>query len=361
MARALPKFLVVTFGTAMLAGCAQIGAPVPPSLELPKPVGDLRVARKGNKVHLSWTAPTRITDGQTIQHLGPTRICRSLQVPMTQCDAVVGQMPPSSGNSAKSSTEYTDPLSPELLKAGPTALASYAVEVLNSNGRSAGLSNQLTVPLFPTLPPPLKLAAQVMAQGVLLAWSWPDNSPPASPLEFRLRIYRRDENGKSESKAGEVSLRDHAEPQFLDQSLEWEHTYFYRATFVSVVSDPAKGESEVEGEDSPEVKVFVHDIFPPAAPAGLQAVFSSVGQPNFIDLTWTPNTDAELAGYNVYRRQEGSQPAKINSELAKIPTYRDRDVQPGKKYFYSVTAVDLRGNESGRSEESSESVPAANE
>ena len=74
-------------------------------------------------------------------------------------------------------------------------------------------------------------------------------------------------------------------------------------------------------------------------------------------MTWTPNTDAELAGYNVYRREEGTRPMKINSELAKIPTYRDRDIAPGKKYFYSVTALDLRGNESSHSEESAENVP----
>jgi hypothetical protein len=32
-------------------------------------------------------------------------------------------------------------------------------------------------------------------------------------------------------------------------------------------------------------------------------------------------------------------------------------VNSGKKFFYSVTAVDLRGNESGQSEETSETVP----
>jgi len=139
--------------------------------------------------------------------------------------------------------------------------------------------------------------------------------------------------------------------------MEWEHAYSYRATFVSVSSE--NSELEVEGDDSLDVKVFVHDVFPPVAPSGLQAVFSSVGQPNFIDLTWSPNTEAELAGYNVYRREEGGPAVKINSELAKIPTYRDRDIQPGKKYFYSVAAVDLRGNESAYSDEASESVPTS--
>jgi hypothetical protein len=342
MARVLPKFLAVMFGAAMLGGCAQIGAPVPPSLELPKQVTDLRVTRKGNQVHLSWTPPTKITDGQSIQHLGPTRICRSLQLPMTQCDTVVA-----AENSAR---EFTERLTPTLLN--PTAAASYGVEVLNANERSAGLSNQVTIPLFPTLAPPMDLAAQVVPQGVSLEWSWPTPPPEASSLEFRLRIYRRDQAGRSDAKVAEVGPRENAEAKFLDQNFEWEQTYFYRATFVTV-----GGDLQVEGEDSPELKIFAHDIFPPAAPSGLQAVFSSVGQPNFIDLTWTPNTEAELAGYNVYRREEGGQPVRINSELAKIPTYRDRDIKPGRKFFYSVAAVDLRGNESMHSEESSDSVP----
>ncbi|HEX4488716.1 MAG TPA: fibronectin type III domain-containing protein [Terriglobales bacterium] len=338
MARVSSKFLTAVVSTAILSGCAQIGAPVPPSLELPRKVEDLRVTRKGNQVHMRWTPPTKITDGQTILHLGPTRICRSTNVPMTQCDTVVADK--------VAAKEFTDVLT----SFDPKVTASYAVEVLNSNGRSAGLSNQVRVPLFPTLPPLQTLNAEVVAQGVSLTWQWPANVQDSSPLEFRLRIYRRDETGKSNTKVAEISQSDEA--KFLDQSLEWERTYFYRAAFVSV-----SGEQQVEGEDSPEVKIFAHDVFPPSPPAGLQAVFSSVGQPNFIDLTWTPNTDAELAGYNVYRQEEGGQLVKINSELAKIPTYRDRDIKPGKKYFYSVTAVDLRGNESGHSEESGESVP----
>ena len=48
---------------------------------------------------------------------------------------------------------------------------------------------------------------------------------------------------------------------------------------------------------------------------------------------------------------------KMNSELVRTPAFRDMQVVPGKTYFYSVSAVDERGNESGRSEEASESVP----
>ncbi|PYX11258.1 MAG: hypothetical protein DMG85_06200, partial [Acidobacteria bacterium] len=101
-------------------------------------------------------------------------------------------------------------------------------------------------------------------------------------------------------------------------------------------------------------------IFPPAVPSGLEAVASGVGQPPFVDLIWAPNTDADLAGYNIYHHEQGGQPMKINSELVKTPAFRDTTAAGGKKYFYSITAVDLRGNESAHSEEASETVPGAN-
>jgi fibronectin type 3 domain-containing protein len=91
----------------------------------------------------------------------------------------------------------------------------------------------------------------------------------------------------------------------------------------------------------------------------VQAVYSGEGQKPFIDLIWAPVTDADLAGYNVYRREGNEPPAKLNTELVKTPAYRDNVVASGKNYFYSVSAVDVRGYESARSEETSESVPTS--
>jgi bacillopeptidase F len=116
---------------------------------------------------------------------------------------------------------------------------------------------------------------------------------------------------------------------------------------------------QVEGDNSPDVKVFAHDAFPPAVPSGLQAVFSGPGQKTFIDLRWAPVADVDLNGYNVYRHEDGSatEKAKLNAEPLKTPAYRDSSVISGKTYFYSVSAIDVRGNESAQSEAASESVP----
>ena len=84
---------------------------------------------------------------------------------------------------------------------------------------------------------------------------------------------------------------------------------------------------------------------------------SRVSSQPFIDLIWAPVTDSDLGGYNVYRHEKGGVAVKVNSEPIKMPAFRDLQVVSGKRYFYSVSAVDLRGNESARSEEADESVP----
>ena len=57
-------------------------------------------------------------------------------------------------------------------------------------------------------------------------------------------------------------------------------------------------------------------------PTGLQAVFSGVGQAPFIDLVWSPDTEADLAGYNIFRHEENGPAGKIEfrtSEVACLP------------------------------------------
>ena len=105
------------------------------------------------------------------------------------------------------------------------------------------------------------------------------------------------------------------------------------------------------------MRVIAHDIFPPSVPTGLQAVFSGEGQTPFIDLIWSPVTNADLAGYNLYRSATNEVPVKLNNELVKSPSYRDTSVASGQTYTYSVSAVDVQGNESQLSEKASESVP----
>ena len=382
----LGKFIAPTALCLLLAGCAQTGPPLPPSLELPKPPTDLRASRKGNRVTLSWSEPTLTTDRQSVRYIGPTLICRSLDHDIASCANPAATLPapapsaaPKKSRRAKKSSAppaapqtYTDTLPATMQQQGPSPEVTYAVEVLNRNARSAGLSNRVHVPAVVTLPPPSDLSAELTGDGVVLTWtsagesqSLPTNPPTNSPaVQHRYRIYRRDESSGKDAIAGEVPVpsTESGLVHFTDSSFEWEKTYLYRITVVTIIKHPdSSSEVQVEGDDTPPVRVIAHDVFPPSVPAGLQAAYSGEGQKPFIDLIWAPVTNADLAGYNVYRSEAngaaGEKTVKLNAELVKSPSYRDFAVASGKTYTYSVSAVDVRGNESQRSEPTSETVP----
>ncbi len=348
-----------------LISCANPGVPLPPELELPRRVGDLHATRKGEKVSLSWSVPGETVDHQSIRHQGPTRICRNIDPAPVDCDHPAAEIPastfpappqPKKGPTApKVQASYIDVLPSQLQQEHAADLVNYAVSVLNQSGRSAGPSNVVQVPAAPTLPPPADLQAQVTSEGILLSWANPA-APTIPALHFIVRIYRRAEEAKSATIAGEVPVSTE-KGQWLDQTFEWNKTYQFHATIVTTVTRPGAPDVQVEGDDTPAIRVDARDMFPPKVPTGLQAVASGVGQKPFIDLIWAPVADADLAGYNVYRHEDGNAPVKINTDLVKTPAYRDADVSAGHEYTYSVSAVDLRGNESAHSEEASEKMP----
>jgi fibronectin type 3 domain-containing protein len=365
LAGALPALALA----GLLVGCASIGSPVPPSLELPRPPTDLRALRKGSKVYLLWTLPTKTTDRQNVRQPGPTRICRSLAAVMSACDMAVGNLPPASNPpgqhpshdqsvaKTKTEAEFVDTLPTDLQQQNPTGTATYAVEPLNREARTAGFSNQVQVALAPTLPPPSNIKAQVTADGVVLTWDCERPVTTSPSIRYTYRIYRKSMDNGADTRLADVECPD---SHYDDHSVEWQKRYQYRiavATLATLKSQPPGRVAEIEGDDSSPQDVFTNDIYPPGVPTGLQAVFSGPGQPPAIDLLWAPDTDADLAGYNVYRREEGTQPVKINATLVKTSAYRDSSVVAGKTYWYMVSAVDLRGNESARSAEASESVP----
>ena len=361
------RLLIAIALCLMLAGCAQTGPPLPPSLELPKPPSDLRANRKGNTVTLAWSEPVLTTDRQSVRYLGATMVCRSFETEITACDTPLVLLPPPATASPQAANKQasqrgqaqttTDSLPAIATSNNPDSEITYAIEVLNRNARGAGLSNRVHVPAIRTFTPPADLAVELIADGAKLTWTG-ESETQQPGVQHRYRIYRRDESTGKDTVAGEVPLAAAGPMQFLD-SMEWEKSYSYRVTAVSVLAKPGK-EVQVEGDDSAPVNIVAHDVFPPAVPVGLEAVYSGEGQKPFIDLIWAPVTSADLAGYNIYRSEMGGAAVKLNSDLVKTPAYRDAAITTGIRYVYAVSAVDVRGNESAKSEEASETAPPNN-
>ena len=89
-----------------------------------------------------------------------------------------------------------------------------------------------------------------------------------------------------------------------------------------------------------------NDRTPPAVPRGLAAMPGD----GRVTLTWTPNRDDDLARYRIYRSRPGTDPVRIASVTAGTgTTYVDTEVTNGVVYTYTLTSVDITGNESAPS------------
>ncbi|MCB9504199.1 MAG: hypothetical protein H6696_19925 [Deferribacteres bacterium] len=91
-----------------------------------------------------------------------------------------------------------------------------------------------------------------------------------------------------------------------------------------------------------EEKIYVEDDFDaPAVPRGVESITGDEA----VFLSWYPNDDKDLSGYNVFRsfyENEGYEHIATTTS----PHYTDNNVSNGETYFYAVTAFDYNGNES---------------
>jgi len=340
-----------------LCACGTPGAPQPPSLNLARPVSDFKAVRNSGEINLTWTIPAETTDGATFRHRGSTRVCQTVNKPqIAQCSAILSLPTPKQ----KTATATT---SLPLGSNGPNDYVTYALEVDNDRAKNAGLSNQVQVPTAFVTRLNAAPSSQLTADAVLVTANiTPENESVQQALELRRKEKGTPQESPVARRALDLPAGDAANVELRDETFAWEKTYDYRVVVVASANVPNGSIVTFDAASSPPFEVLTHDVFPPAVPNGLEAVYSGqiAGQPPSIDLTWSPDTDRDLAGYFIYRRRQdelASAAVKLNTQPVAAPAYRDTAIQTGTTYVYSVSAIDERGNESQRSEEASEEVP----
>jgi hypothetical protein len=303
-----------------LFGCGYPGEPLPPLLNIPQRVTDLAAVERGSKIIVQFTVPKLTTESVVIKgplHFdlragepGPAPFDTNVWV----ASAIsVGEVTPVEGR-----VRYEVAAMPWIGKE-----VVFAVKVSGPGGKDAGWSNPVVVSVVPSLNKPDELKAQPVREGVRLTWR---GSGPS------YRVYRRAQDEKEFSVAATSNKNE-----WSDVNTEYGKTYRYLVQAVA---------GQAESEPSDEVDITPRDIFPPPIPSGLTAVPTT----NSIELAWEPVTDADLAGYRIYRVPASGGDFERIGETTQAPSFSDRKIEPGKQYRYAVTAFDGNGNESERSQ-----------
>lgn len=350
------------------SGCGLPGAPQPPSLNLPQKVTDLAAERAGDQVILHWTVPMRNTDKTLITGKVDVRVCRSDEIaPM--CNTA-GSLPLAPGKSGL----FHETLPPALASGSPRVL-TYFVELKNSNGRSAGLSNGAIVLAGQAPADVAGLDAEMAKDGVILRWDVPPAAQESGPTAVRLqRTLLTPATSKEANGGANGPFAPEPEPTVqkllvpagsrpgvvLDKDIRFGETYEYRAQRLQ--TDNIDGHTlELASSFSLPVRIHAVNAFPPAVPGGLVAVATPAhdGMPPSIDLSWQPDSGMGVAGYIVYRRENIQQQWQRISPAQPVigPAFHDAHVVPGQTYHYAVSAVGVDGLESERSAEAQETVP----
>ena len=331
-----------------LAACAKLGEPQPPQLLVPKPAIDLEARQYSNRIQLTVSQPAENTNGSRVTTLDRIEVSRLvgdrtnagpipediflagareiLNVPATQVpkylvgDRLVFQDTPGG----------SDPAS--LSKSG----FHYAVRFINRSNQTAGFSNQVFVAPLALPSAPAGLAFGLFRDYIRLTWDAPDKNIDGSvpPRIIGYNLYRTGD--PKTPAAAPLNPEPIPRPEYQDRDFEFDKTYYYAVSVVASKENPY-----AESDPSGLLAVPARDTFPPGSPKNL----TSVVEKGVVTLLWSPPEDADVAGYRVYRREDGSaENVPLQEQLITTLSFRDQQVVPGKKYEYNIVAVDTHGN-----------------
>ena len=371
--------LGLALATALLAaGCGKKGPPLPPIRVVPAVTGVLTVHQVGRDVLLTADLPGVRSDGTPVAG-GIVRVLR-LEAPEglrpgAVSDRYLVQQFERQAQEVAALDDKTLPGSVErgrlhFIDRNPgisdavahvTHRYLYGLQVVDAKGARSPLRPPSYLEW--TTPPdaPTGLDGVVAEGEVRLTWT-PPAAPPAAaghsgaaraaPAGKKFAVYRREATAAREPESPvHPGVLD--EPEYVDRTFRYDVDYVYT---VRTVASEAPGAAE--SASSEPLALRPHDSFPPATPSGLAVA----AEGDAIKVYWFPNTEPDLAGYRVYRREEGpGEPARVAEVPPSETSWVDTGTAPGVRYHYSVSAFDATtpANESARSEERSERRPAA--
>jgi hypothetical protein len=335
--------LVLASAAGWLFGCGVQGTPHPPRLERPAKIANLSVVQVGQSLEMHFSLPQQTSDGERLTKPLEVEILRAvaprglarLPEPEVWTHLIREEwLPYAKDNNVSYSAhlterEFHDWRGQTLVVGVRTLTRGFRHRALESDP-----SNFVDVPIYDVSEPVGGVHCVVTEKAVEVQFSPPTRTLSGEPIHDLVgyRIYR-----SATGQAGTFELLGETPTSpYRDSQFEFGQTYYYQVSPVF-----GKPDHLAMSDVSPAVKQTPRDVFPPAPPQGLSSIYSA----GAVELVWTANTEADLAGYNVYRL-DNQTAQRVNKELLLTPIFRDTTAAPGKTLIYYVTAVDLSGNES---------------
>jgi hypothetical protein len=369
----LSRSLIVGFLISLLllfiflGGCASPGEPIERKPPIPEPVKDLVATQSGNDVILTFTLPTNAIDHRLLQQTPTVEIYREFRTATAPGAPVLSTrpnplpavtIPPSVVDRYlnRGIVSYPDPLTADDFAQHPDTNLEYTVRTRGSGKKSSPDSNSVTLRVYPSPMSIDDVKPTFTRSAVELTWTSPQRTlVGASPPITSYHIYRgeleagavaSDNSLKLKTPLARIGESDSA--TYSDAQAILDTPYVYSVRSVVQYSGVS-----LESSDSNFATITPRDLLPPAAPQGLLVVPApaQTDSPAHLELSWAISAEPDIAGYLVYRSDsQGTRGERLNQDLLPTPSFRDISVQPGKHYFYSVTAVDRSGNESAASD-----------
>jgi hypothetical protein len=338
--------LIQITGICLLLSCGVQGPPQPPRVEVPERITDLSVHQVGQRLEIRFTLPQQAEDGERLTkpleaELLRARLSPGVSLPKSPPLTLWISLEPNqwAAYANERRVAYPAALSEVEFKSWRGQDAIIAVRTLTRGIRhrpvESEVSNLARLQVLDVARPVEHLDGKITEDAIVLGWQPPTKT--LGGLEVKLlagyRIYR-----STTGKPGSFQLvGENNEPSYLDRDFEFGRAYSYEVGAMF-----KEGGTTAESEPSQPYLVVPRDVFPPARPTGLTGLYTN----GAVELVWDANTEKDLAGYYVYRRENGEQSKRLNETPLPTPILRDTSVQPGHTYFYQVTAVDLSNNES---------------
>ncbi len=308
-------------------GCGYVNDPLPPALHIPQRVSDLSVTQTGPRLIVQFSPPQLSTEGLNLPEAVRAELRIGPAVTPFQAYAWVAQSKMEGEITMDGRVAHTEFPAAEWV--GQEVMV--AVRLFSRKGRQAGWSNFVTLKVVAPLEMPRDVRAEAVPNGVRISWQ----APPG-----RFRVLRRGGTAaQPQLNAAAIGETDSAE--YVDKTAEFGQTYRYS---VEAIRSEVKGGGGAASERSPEVEIHPEDHFPPAVPAGVTAIAST----GSIEIAWEQNSEADLAGYRIYRADGAGEFVRIG-DTQQAPNYSDRQIRSGVRYRYAVSSVDKAGNESAQS------------